>query len=260
MRKRALVGGLLTALAACLFLASSWTVADHARSSPSATGTCPPVQNSPFFTIAYGTVKIGGIDAPVGTVVGARSPRGDTVGCFVVSQAGSYGAMYVYGEDTSVTPPVPGMRNEEEVSFYVEDVLATADPPLTWAADRDLHQVALSAQGVVPPSTATPTLTATATPTASPTPTATPGAEIALQVGWNLISIPLSPSSTALGDVLASIEGKYDLVYAYDASDTDDQWKKYNVAAPPFLNDLTHMRPKYGYWIRVSQDCRWRLQ
>jgi hypothetical protein len=108
-------------------------------------GVCPPVSNTPLFTIVYGTVTLNGAAAPVGTVVEARSPRGDVVGCFVVSTAGNYGSMYVYGEDTSVSPPVPGMRNGEVVAFRVNGAAATASPELVWHNDHDLHQVALSA-------------------------------------------------------------------------------------------------------------------
>lgn len=53
--------------------------------------------------------------------------------------------MYVYGEDTSVNPPVPGMRNGEVVSFRVNGVAATASPTLTWTNDRELHHVTLVA-------------------------------------------------------------------------------------------------------------------
>jgi hypothetical protein len=108
-------------------------------------GVCPPVQNTPFFTIVYGTVTLNEAAAPIGTVVEVRSPRGDVVGCFVVSIAGNYGSMYVYGEDTSVSPPIPGMRNGEVISFRVNNASATANPQLAWSNDRDLHQVALSA-------------------------------------------------------------------------------------------------------------------
>ena len=108
-------------------------------------GVCPPVPNTPFFTIVYGTVTLDGAPAPVGTVVEARSPRDDVVGCFVVTEAGNYGAMYVYDEDTSVSPPVPGMRDGEVVAFYVNGAQATASPELVWSNDRDLHQVDLSA-------------------------------------------------------------------------------------------------------------------
>jgi hypothetical protein len=112
---------------------------------PVAAGVCPPVQNTPLFTIVYGTVTLNGAAAPVGTVVEARSPRGDVVGCFVVSQAGNYGAMYVYGEDISVSPPVPGMKSGEVVVFYVNGAEATANPELAWSNDHDVHQVDLSA-------------------------------------------------------------------------------------------------------------------
>ena len=112
---------------------------------PVMAGVCPPVANTPFFTIVYGTVTLDGVAAPVGTVVEARSPRGDVVGCFVVTEAGNYGAMYVYGEDTSVSPPLPGMRAGEVVAFYVNGAEATASPELVWSNDRDLHQADLSA-------------------------------------------------------------------------------------------------------------------
>jgi len=108
-------------------------------------GVCPPVQNTPLFTIVYGTATLNGAAAPVGSVVEARSLRGDVVGCFAVSTAGNYGSMYVYGEDTSVSPPVPGMRNGEVISFLVSGASATASPQLAWSNDHDLHQVNLSA-------------------------------------------------------------------------------------------------------------------
>ena len=121
-------------------------------SSPaSADGVCPPVQNTPFFTIVYGTVTMNEQDAPAGTVVETHSPRGDVVGCFVVTDPGNYGAMYVYGEDTSVSPPIPGMRAGETVAFYVDGLEATPDPILAWSNDKDLHEVDLSATGVSPP-------------------------------------------------------------------------------------------------------------
>ena len=52
---------------------------------------------------------------------------------------------------------------------------------------------------------------------------------------------------------LAGIAGKYDLVYAYDAADAADPWKKYDPAAPAFANDLAQMGPGKGYWLRATQ-------
>jgi len=82
--------------------------------------------------------------------------------------------------------------------------------------------------------------------------------DISLYTGWNLVGYP-SLTARPMTEALAGIEGKYDLVYAYDAWDTEDPWKKYNTAAPPFLNDLTEMGSGWGYWIRVSEDCVWRV-
>jgi len=82
--------------------------------------------------------------------------------------------------------------------------------------------------------------------------------DIQLYSGWNLVGYP-SQTTRSVTAELAGIEGKYDLVYAYDAWDADDPWKKYNTAAPPFLNDLTEIGPGRGYWIRVSQDCTWSV-
>ena len=158
----------------CMVLVTASGGTISAGTLSAASGSCPPIQNTPFFTIAYGAVTIGGVAAPAGTVIEARSPRGDTVGCFVVSKAGKYGYMYVYGEDTSVTPPIPGMRNGEVIAFYVDGVESVADPALAWANDMDLHQVALSAQSVEPTLTPTSTPTATFTPTLTETPTHTP--------------------------------------------------------------------------------------
>jgi len=119
-------------------------------------GTCPPVQNTPFFTIAYGTVTLNGSNASIGSVVKAWSPRNDLVGCFVVSSTGNYGAMYIYGEDTSVIPSIPGMRANEPVSFTINDIPATPTPTLLWANDKDLHAINLASEGVLAAFSATP--------------------------------------------------------------------------------------------------------
>jgi len=116
-------------------------------------GYCPPIQGSSLPTIVYGGLTVNAAAGPVGSVVEARSPRGDLVGCFVVENAGDYGAMYVYGEDTSVSPTIPGMRSGEPIAFSVDGVSATSTPAQTWANDWKTvsHQVALAATLTAPP-------------------------------------------------------------------------------------------------------------
>ena len=113
----------------------------HARSA----GVCPTVQNTQNFTFLYGEVTINATPAPSGSVVEARSPRGDTVGCRVVENAGEYPLMYVYGEETVAGIPIPGMRAGEVIAFAVDGTPATPNPVPTWTNDRASHQVDLSA-------------------------------------------------------------------------------------------------------------------
>ncbi len=108
----------------------------------------------------------------------------------------------------------------------------------------------VSESGSSPTSTPTPTATPTPTSTATPTPVATT-AQLPLTTSWNLISIPLSPPNTAITQVLSSIVGRYDLVYAYNACDTTDPWKKFDPNAPPFVNDLANVGITQGLWVRA---------
>lgn len=78
--------------------------------------------------------------------------------------------------------------------------------------------------------------------------------DIPLRLGWNFVSIPLELGSTATESVLLPITGKYTKVYAYDAFDTGDQWKVYDISLPPFLNDLREINKLKGLWLYASQN------
>ncbi len=137
---------------------------------------CDSVRTTPYFTHYYGSLTLGSIAAPVGTVVQARDPRGDIVGCFVVQTAGYYGLMRVYGEDSD--GGIPGMRDDETVTFLVSGEIATSVPAiLHWHNDRSYHEVPLSLPLPGEPTQAaspSPTLTPTAFPTPTVSPTGVP--------------------------------------------------------------------------------------
>jgi len=76
---------------------------------------------------------------------------------------------------------------------------------------------------------------------------------IDLYNGWNLISLPLMPDDSNVNSVLSPISGNYSIVWAYNASDTSDHWKKYD-STTPFGNDLISMEPGKGYWIMMTSD------
>jgi hypothetical protein len=75
---------------------------------------------------------------------------------------------------------------------------------------------------------------------------------IALSVGWNLISIPVLPSNTAIATVLSGIAGKYSIVWG-EFNPTTTAWKNYNPTKG--TNSLTVMEPNKGYWINVTEAC-----
>jgi hypothetical protein len=77
---------------------------------------------------------------------------------------------------------------------------------------------------------------------------------INLLPGWNLVSFNLQPIKPAITDVLSSIAGNYDLVYAWDASgghSTSGHWMKYDPNAG-FGNTLDTLNPNMGFWIHMS--------
>ncbi len=77
-----------------------------------------------------------------------------------------------------------------------------------------------------------------------------PQVSIPLYTGWNLVSFNLQPSSTAISDVLSSIEGNYTLVNAWDA--TTETWLLYDPAAPSYVSDLNALDHTMGFWVFMS--------
>ncbi|HII00387.1 TPA: hypothetical protein HA351_01620, partial [Methanosarcinaceae archaeon] len=71
--------------------------------------------------------------------------------------------------------------------------------------------------------------------------------------GWNLISIPVTPEDPSISSVLSGISGNYSIVWAYDAGDASDPWKKYDPSVP-FGNDLTDLNSGKGYWIMMTSN------
>jgi hypothetical protein len=82
--------------------------------------------------------------------------------------------------------------------------------------------------------------------------TVRPRHSLTLQPGWNLVSFNLQPVSTVITDVLSSIAGKYDLVYAWDASVSSDNWKLYDDTSGQPNPTLSTLDEKQGFWINIT--------
>ncbi|MCD4811277.1 hypothetical protein K8R14_01565 [bacterium] len=76
--------------------------------------------------------------------------------------------------------------------------------------------------------------------------------DIVLKTSWNLVGFN-SLDNKPIAEALSSINGNYSIVWAYDASDTADHWKKYDPGVP-FGNDMTDMESRKGYWIMMTSD------
>jgi parallel beta-helix repeat protein len=73
-----------------------------------------------------------------------------------------------------------------------------------------------------------------------------------LKNGWNFVSIPLIQEDQNITTVLEMIDGYYDVVSWYDASDPDDHWKSY-IVEKPFGNDLLHLNETMGFMIHITK-------
>ena len=81
-----------------------------------------------------------------------------------------------------------------------------------------------------------------------------PSINIPLDLGWNLISFPLIQTDESLDEVLWSIDGKWDYIQAYDASNTSDHWKSNISYRPDQLNDLKTLDHTMGFWINITES------
>jgi hypothetical protein len=78
---------------------------------------------------------------------------------------------------------------------------------------------------------------------------------ITLVPGWNLVSFNLHPTNTSIANVLSSLVGNYDLVYAWDATgahSTSGNWMKFAPSAPSYSNSLINLDEKMGFWIHMT--------
>lgn len=166
-----------------------------------------------------------GAPLPVGTVVEAFvRETSDNVKCgeFVVSEAGVFGPMYVYGEDNT-TNPTPGARTGDVISFYVNGIKAIPSASAIWDEQFDPVDLCLE----VPNETSHTCM---------------------LHEGWNLVSWNVDTESDDILDVLASIDDCLEIVMGFE------QGALIFEKDLPMFSDLWSVDHMSGYWIKVSCD------
>ena len=76
---------------------------------------------------------------------------------------------------------------------------------------------------------------------------------IRLYAGWNLVSMVCN-TIIPIDEFMTSVP-QCESIWAYYASIPG--WLRHLAGGPAFLNNLTHIGPGYGFWIRVTTDCVW---
>ena len=83
-------------------------------------------------------------------VIQAVTPRGEMAGCAVVTVPGHFGVMQLYGEDADDS--TPGFQEGEPIRWRVNGAWAAGSAELTWADDREVHQLDLDVHEPTEPS------------------------------------------------------------------------------------------------------------
>lgn len=81
----------------------------------------------------------------------------------------------------------------------------------------------------------------------------TDSSPVEMKKGWNLVGWKPGRTMT-VEEALRSVSDKVERVWSYK----NGRWRMYDPAAS-LLNDLDHMAPGFGYWIKVKRDCRWDM-
>ena len=71
--------------------------------------------------------------------------------------------------------------------------------------------------------------------------------------GWVPLLFPVPVTAPRpVPSALASIAGRYNTVYGYQAEDAEDPWKVYAPSAPDWVNDLAGLEFDHPYWIYLT--------
>jgi subtilisin family serine protease len=78
---------------------------------------------------------------------------------------------------------------------------------------------------------------------------------IKLNPGWNLISLPIEPSSNQVSQIMGSMTSNIESMWGF----IDGAWQEY-VPGDPGMTDLAVMKSGYGYWVNARKGGIFQVQ
>src|SRR3970040_242481 len=73
-------------------------------------------------------------------------------------------------------------------------------------------------------------------------------ATLALKEGWNIVAFPITPSTSALPQILAPVAAEVEAAIVFDAA---SQQFLFFVPNNPGVSTFTELRPTHGMWVRL---------
>ena len=245
-------------------IAASGTCSITVRFAPSTTGTLSTTMTIPsdggrtdLQTSTNRTVTLTGSGVAAPTASASVSPSSIEFGSVTIGQNSSTQSITVTSNGTGLSLSIGAVSLQGGGSSHFQitaETCTTSSPvavdgtctvtvrfsPTTSGSKTDVLRIT-SNSGRTDTTTST-TSTVNLYGTAS-----SQSASISLSNGWNLISLPYTPSDTAIGTVLSGIAGYYTIVWGYPSQ----AWKFYDPTDAEG-STLTTMEAGKGYWIKMT--------
>jgi len=174
--------------------------------------------------------------------ISAPSVTGKTPDASAVGVDPTTNITVVFNEDVVITNTQVTLQkgSDTPVSTAVSGTETVTIDPATTLNNNSTYTVTLT--GVTDTA-------GNALPTTSWTFTTSGSYSVALTNGWNLISLPVIPDSTAIADVLGDDASNIESVWTYNGA--TGEWLVYHPSEPEAGN-LQTMTAGYGYWINYT--------
>ncbi|MEM7659457.1 MAG: T9SS type A sorting domain-containing protein [Bacteroidota bacterium] len=204
----------------------------------------PPVVPTNTFATFLGQAQVEGIPADANDVIAAFDDNGNIAGsASLIMNAGlAYINLTIYGDDALTPGFDEGMNPGEDFTLRLWDASANEVLWYPTIGNPTYFSGWVNTNGLPLPGYDDPNDIYNFRRTTLDT--------IPLTAGWNLVSTDVVPADSTPAAVFASLNPN-NLVFV---TGFDGGSLIYDPNGLPFLNTLTHLESKFGYWVRVLAD------